>query len=111
VVERWTSSAGNRAQRDRVASLIGGPSNGMVSMTTLLELYRGNEEYIGEVIDASRNILRIVVDGLLPGDYLKHTPVRTYFRVLSGAMFLLKVCQGTQLEILRLTFLDVRPRR
>ncbi|KAI9877370.1 MAG: hypothetical protein M1830_004103 [Pleopsidium flavum] len=90
VVERWTSSAGSRAQRNRVASIVGGPSNGMVSMATLLELYRGNEEYIGEVIDASRNILRVVVDGLLPGDYLKHTPVRTYFRVLSGAMFLLK---------------------
>ena len=61
-------------------------------MATLLDLYRGNEEYIGEVIDASRNILRVVVDGLLPDDYLKHTPVRTYFRVLSAAMFLLKVC-------------------
>ena len=31
-----------------------------------------------------------VVDGLLPGDYLKHAPVRTYFRIISGAMFLLK---------------------
>lgn len=64
-------------------------------MATLLELYRGNEEYIGHVVDASRNILQIVVDGLLPGNYLKHTPVRMYFRVLSGAMFLLKVCIDT----------------
>lgn len=32
-----------------------------------------------------------MVDGLLPDDYLKHVPVRTYFRILSAAMFLLKV--------------------
>lgn len=30
------------------------------------------------------------MDGLLPGNYLKHAPVRTYFRIISGAMFLLK---------------------
>jgi hypothetical protein len=27
---------------------------------------------------------------MLPGGYLKHAPVRTYFRIISGAMFLLK---------------------
>ncbi len=83
-------------------------------MATLLDLYRGNEEYIGEVIQASRNILRVVVDGLLPDDYLKHTPVRTYFRVLSAAMFLLKVhqtpiCKKT--DSLLTIFPDIRPRR
>lgn len=92
MVERWTSTAGNSAQRNRALSIRGGAPSGIVSMATLLDLYRGNEEYIGEVVDASRNILRVVVDGLLPDDYLKHTPVRTYFRVLSAAMFLLKVC-------------------
>ena len=50
-----------------------------------------DQEYIFEVVDASRNLLRTVVEGLLPGDYLKHCPVRTYFRIISGAMFLLKV--------------------
>ncbi len=30
------------------------------------------------------------MEGLLPDDYLKHAPVRTYFRIISGAMFLLK---------------------
>ncbi|KAL8821832.1 MAG: hypothetical protein Q9223_000190 [Gallowayella weberi] len=54
------------------------------------ELYRRNEVYITEVVKAARNLLRLVVDGLLPDDYLKHAPVRTYFRILSGAMFLLK---------------------
>jgi hypothetical protein len=28
--------------------------------------------------------------GLLPGDYLKEAPERTYFRIISGAMLLLK---------------------
>lgn len=47
-------------------------------------------KYVKEVVDASRNLLRTVVEGLLPNDYLKHAPVRTYFRIISGAMFLLK---------------------
>ncbi|KAL9040804.1 MAG: hypothetical protein Q9180_001688 [Flavoplaca navasiana] len=54
------------------------------------ELYRRNEAYITEVVKAARSLLKLVADGLLPGDYLKHAPVRTYFRILSGAMFLLK---------------------
>ena len=62
-----------------------------MSNTAFPELYRRNEAYITEVVKAARNLLKLVVDGLLPGDYLKHAPVRTYFRILSGAMFLLKV--------------------
>ncbi|KAK3495053.1 uncharacterized protein B0T23DRAFT_124447 [Neurospora hispaniola] len=49
-----------------------------------------DEEYVKEVVNGSRNLLRTVVDGLLPKGYLKHAPVRTYFRIISGAMFLLK---------------------
>lgn len=49
-----------------------------------------DHEYVKEVVDGCRNLLRTVVDGLLPGGYLKHAPVRTYFRIISGAMFLLK---------------------
>ncbi|PHH61877.1 hypothetical protein CDD80_1415 [Ophiocordyceps camponoti-rufipedis] len=49
-----------------------------------------DQEYVREVVDGSRNLLRTVVEGLLPGRYLKHAPVRTYFRIISGAMFLLK---------------------
>ncbi|KAB5570257.1 hypothetical protein GE09DRAFT_957636 [Coniochaeta sp. 2T2.1] len=49
-----------------------------------------DQEYVKEVVHGSRNLLRTVVDGLLPDDYLKHAPVRTYFRIISGAMFLLK---------------------
>ncbi|KAM7222368.1 hypothetical protein V8F06_002146 [Rhypophila decipiens] len=49
-----------------------------------------DQEYVKEVVNGSRNLLRTVVEGLLPQDYLKHAPVRTYFRIISGAMFLLK---------------------
>ena len=49
-----------------------------------------DQEYIKEVVLGCRNLLVTVVDGLLPGGYLKHAPVRTYFRIISGAMFLLK---------------------
>ncbi|KFY10034.1 hypothetical protein V492_05240 [Pseudogymnoascus sp. VKM F-4246] len=59
-----------------------------------LTLYGGfttrDQEYVREVVDGSRNLLRTVVEGLLPGGFLKHAPVRTYFRIISGAMFLLK---------------------
>jgi hypothetical protein len=49
-----------------------------------------DQDYVREVVNGSRNLLKTVVVGLLPGDYLKHAPVRTYFRIISGAMFLLK---------------------
>lgn len=58
----------------------------------LMELYRVNEQYIQEVVDASRKILTTVLEKLVPGDHLKHTPVRTCFRILSGMIFILKVC-------------------
>ncbi|KAL8795065.1 MAG: hypothetical protein Q9195_002362 [Heterodermia aff. obscurata] len=72
VLEQWTSSASQSHSQ------------------SLSNVYKTNEIYIKEVVSASRNLLRQVVDGLLPNDYLKHVPVRTFFRILSGAMFLLK---------------------
>lgn len=58
----------------------------------LMELYRVNEPYIQQVVDASRKILRLVLERLVPGGHLKHAPVRTCFRILSGMIFILKVC-------------------
>ena len=49
-----------------------------------------DQEYVKEVVEGCRNLLRTVVEGLLKEGYLKHAPVRTYFRIISGAMFLLK---------------------
>ncbi|KAI9835029.1 MAG: hypothetical protein M1838_005401, partial [Thelocarpon superellum] len=85
VVERCTNNAGNSDlalppnPRDRA---------GTVAFSTLMG--PKDQEYTRDVVDASRDLLRTVVEGLLPGDYLKHCPVRTYFRIISGAMFLLK---------------------
>ena len=61
----------------------------------LMELYRVNEQYIQEVVDASRKILQTVLEELVPGDHLKHAPVRTCFRILSGMIFILKVSDIT----------------
>lgn len=68
-----------------------GPGAGTVPLQVLLEQYEVNEPYIQEVVDASRRILQIVLEGFVPGDILKHAPVRTYFRILSGMIFILKV--------------------
>lgn len=69
----------------------GKPNTGSGWFRPLMELYRVNEPYIQEVVDASRRILTTVLEGLVPGDHLQHAPVRTCFRILSGMIFILKV--------------------
>lgn len=81
VLEQWTANGGQDYN----------PQNPGASSTSLVGSYKRNEYYIKEVIDASRSLLRHVVNGLFPEDNLKHAPVRTHMRILSGAMFLLKV--------------------
>ena len=61
----------------------------LVSSKTV-DIKKQNEPYIKEVVDASRSILELALKGLLPNGNLKHAPVRTHFRILAGAMFLLK---------------------
>ena len=78
VLEHWTTNAGASSEPQRTQMSLSG-------------IYRRNEYYIKEVVKAARNLLRLVVEGLLPDNYLRHAPVRTHFRILSGAMFLLKV--------------------
>lgn len=69
-----------------------GPTSGSSGwFRTLMELYRVNEHYIQEVVDSSRRILQTVLEGLVPGGRLKHAPIRTFFRILSGMIFILKV--------------------
>ncbi|MCJ1230631.1 hypothetical protein MMC12_007305 [Toensbergia leucococca] len=91
VLEQWTTKVG--------ADMHNNPNNapdqnikfpGVILSSSLVEIYKKNECYIREVVDGSRSLLRYVVNDLFPNDYLKHAPVRTYFRILSGAMFLLK---------------------
>ena len=98
VVERCTNNAGG-------GSAAGGSVSGQSApqLSPQTQNYYGklplgqlggfgaeDQEYVREVVNGSRNLLRTVVEGLLPGNFLKHAPVRTYFRIISGAMFLLK---------------------
>lgn len=98
VVERCTSNAGGAAAPGGIVS-----GQSALQLSPQTQNYYGklplgqlggftaqDQEYVKEVVNGSRNLLRTVVEGLLPGDYLKHAPVRTYFRIISGAMFLLK---------------------
>ena len=84
VIEQWTNKIGNS---DHTAPQ--SPESSISS--SFSNLYSRNESFIREVVDASRTVLQHVVYDLLPNDYLKHAPVRAYFRIVSAAMFLLKV--------------------
>ncbi|KAI1821008.1 hypothetical protein F4861DRAFT_520925 [Xylaria intraflava] len=102
VVERCTTNAtGASSNSDGLHGSRG--ANGNAELSPQTQNYLGNlpighlgrfgtadQEYVKEVVSGCRNLLRTVVDGLFKGGYLKHAPVRTYFRIISGAMFLLK---------------------
>ncbi|KAI1880258.1 hypothetical protein JX265_001879 [Neoarthrinium moseri] len=102
VVERCTNNAGNSNNTIQgMQSVQGGqqvPLSSQAAQHYLGGLPLGplggfgteDQEFVTQVADGCRNLLRTVVDDLLPGGYLKHAPVRTYFRIISGAMFLLK---------------------
>lgn len=100
VVDRWTtmsnevqhpSTAGSTRPNSTAQTNSSTAANATASWRVLMEQYQVNEPYIQEVVDASRRILKTVLDGLLPGNSLKHAPVRTFFRILSGMIFILKV--------------------
>lgn len=61
-----------------------------IAPQTLAKMLGRDRQYILEVGDAARNLLKVVVEGLYPGEYLRHAPVRTYFRIISVAIMLLK---------------------
>lgn len=98
VVDRCTNNAGGGTAPGGSVSGHSGPQlspqtqhyYGKLPLGQLGGFGPQDQEYVKEVVAGSRNLLRTVVDYLLPGDYLKHAPVRTYFRIISGAMFLLK---------------------
>ncbi|KAK6611478.1 Transcriptional activator ARO80 [Botrytis cinerea] len=98
VVERCTSNATNRTNTSNDLGLPSGSAMspetqnyfGKLPLARLGGFGATDQGYVREVVEGCRNLLRTVVEGLLPNDYLKHAPVRTYFRIISGAMFLLK---------------------
>ncbi|KAF2157237.1 hypothetical protein K461DRAFT_325727 [Myriangium duriaei CBS 260.36] len=89
VVERCTQ---NVHQQKANAAKIGsnGPSDGSIPASVLEKCYGSDRFYINEVTDGCRKLLAAVVDGLYPGEHLRHAPVRTYFRIISVAIILLK---------------------
>ena len=97
VVERCTHNTPMQTHLQPPNGASNGPPSstskdgGAIPFSTLVKWYGNDRYYIKEVIDASRNVLKVVVDGLYPGDYLKHAPVRTFFRIVSVAIILLKV--------------------
>jgi hypothetical protein len=102
VVESWIKiSRENAGSAGHVSSAksgvgIASAGSGAVSFSMLFDIFKPNKQYIEEVADAARTILKSVVEGLGAeglgaGGRLRHAPVRTYFRVLSGLMFTLKV--------------------
>ncbi|RDW94672.1 hypothetical protein BP5796_00435 [Coleophoma crateriformis] len=101
VIERSSNNAGNHSVNVNASG--GGSAANPMPLSPETSNYYGrlplakvggfssaDQGHVKEVVEGSRNLLRTVVDGLLPGGYLKHAPVRTYFRIISGAMFLLK---------------------
>jgi hypothetical protein len=46
--------------------------------------------YLGYLTDAARSLLRVVVDEISPDGCLLNIPVRTYSRILTAALYLLK---------------------
>ncbi|KAH7371223.1 hypothetical protein BKA66DRAFT_572960 [Pyrenochaeta sp. MPI-SDFR-AT-0127] len=96
VVERCThntplqSHAQPNGINGRTTNGNGNDDGGAIPFSTLVKWYANDRHYINEVIDASRNVLKVVVDGLHPGGYLRHAPVRTFFRIVSVAIILLK---------------------
>lgn len=97
VVESWinisnegASSAYHPSNASHEIGVAAAGSGG-VTFSLLLDIWRPNKEYIDEVSDAARSILNAVMEGLVPGGHLSHASVRSYFRILSGLMFTLKV--------------------
>ncbi|KAF1999914.1 hypothetical protein P154DRAFT_211406 [Amniculicola lignicola CBS 123094] len=92
VVERCTHNTPlqSHAQPNGATTSSSSRDGGAIPFSTLTKWYGNDRYYIKEVIDACRNVLKVVVEGLYPGDYLRHAPVRTFFRIVSVAIILLK---------------------
>ena len=80
VIERCINNTGNEGEPGKA-----------IPPDRLNQWYGDDREIVGTVIESCRNVLKIAVDGLAPGGFLKHAPVRTSFRLISVAIVLVKV--------------------
>ncbi|EME47302.1 hypothetical protein DOTSEDRAFT_41728 [Dothistroma septosporum NZE10] len=74
----------------RSALAANGTKHDAIAPHTLSKWLGGDRHYLQTVGDAARNLLKVVVEDLYPDGFLKHAPVRTYFRIISVAIMLLK---------------------
>lgn len=89
VVERCVTNTHAAAAANMLNGL-GSIAAGTIPAQMLVRWYGDDRHFIREVIDGCRNVLQIVTKGLEPGGYLKHAPVRTFFRIISVTIILLK---------------------
>lgn len=61
-----------------------------IPASVLQKWLQGDRKYVKATIQAGQSLLSAFLK-LLPDDYLKHAPVRTYLRVTNGTIMLLKV--------------------
>lgn len=68
----------------------------------VVDVKKQNERNIQVLVEATKNTLTIASKSL-GADYkaLKHVPVRTHFRILAAAMFLMKVRTAISLPFYR----------
>ena len=76
---------------ERCATNNTGQPGKIIPPNVLDQWFGSDRQHVDEVMQACRNVLRVVVDGLAPGGYLKHAPVRTFFRIVSVTLVLVKV--------------------
>lgn len=95
-IRTYINSLALQAQIEQINQLTSNDPNALnpddraLFSAKVVEISKKNAPYIAEVVDATRNLLRHVVEVLQPSGAMKNCPVRTSFRILSGAMFLLK---------------------
>lgn len=91
-LESTTSQNHANTSNNMAADTASGVMSGNAIPSSVVEKYYGEDiYYIAQVQEGSRNLLSAVVDGLYPGEFLRHAPVRTYFRIISIAIIFLKV--------------------
>ncbi|KAM5356456.1 hypothetical protein ACJ41O_003102 [Fusarium nematophilum] len=52
-----------------------------------------DRHFVRDIANGCRDMLQSVVYGLIPGNHLRHTPIRIYFRIAGGIMLLLRTFQ------------------
>ncbi|TGZ82515.1 hypothetical protein EX30DRAFT_354598 [Ascodesmis nigricans] len=90
VIDRCSLASQNNNPANGANSANGNSGNTNSPFAALREMNSQDVEYIREVVDASRSLLSTVAHHMHPSGYLRHAPVRVFFRILSAAMFLLK---------------------